>query len=172
MSQTVSVLSESAAATEAEFEGQIKSLRETVAQSANDVRKAKLETTQHQINADRIQKELDNQKSVGQIQTMQVQESLQIKVREYNDLKGEFESLKLIIQDMNNTSIRQRERAETQANKHMIATSEKDAQISKLQQVVRDYAAKSKEETVILQSTLEQSKSETLAARQQIEQLT
>jgi len=49
-----------------------------------------------------------------------------------------------------------------------VAQSEKLAQIAKLQQVIREYTAKSKGESALLQSKLDQSQSETLAIRQQV----
>merc|ERR1719150_676304 len=82
--------------------------------------------TQHKIQTDQFRKQLDEAKSVGKINLMQLQ--------------GEYESLKTIIKEMNEGSIRSRERHQQELQANQIQLNEKEQQISKLQKSIREFA--------------------------------
>merc|ERR1719150_1533074 len=114
--------------------------------------------TQHKIQTDQFRKQLDEAKSVGKINLMQLQ--------------GEYESLKTIIKEMNEGSIRSRERHQQEMQANQIQLNEKEQQISKLQKSIREFAEKAKNEQQSLREQLQISISETNDARRQVQEST
>eukprot|EP00493_Phyllostaurus_siculus_P024621 UN24961 len=91
---------------------------------------------------------------------MQKDEVIREKTKSYTQLQGEYESLKTIIKEMNEGSIRSRERHQQETAANQIQLNEKEQQISKLQKSIREFAEKAKSEQQSLREQLQVSISE------------
>merc|ERR1719285_1126194 len=116
---------------------QIRGLSTSLSQTQADLLSSQTMTTQHRIQADQVRKELDEAKSVSKITLMQKDEVIREKTNAYSQLQGEYESLKTIIKEMNEGSIRSRERHQQETAANQIQLNEKEQQISKLQKSIR-----------------------------------
>jgi len=172
MQSTVQALSESAAQQEEDMTTQIKSLRGTVAQSQADLLSTQTLMTQHKIQADSLRKDLEESKSISSINLMQKDEIISNKSNSLTQLKGEYESLKTIIKEMNEGNIRSRERHQQEMQANQLQLNEKEQQISKLQKSIREFAEKAKTEQQSLREQLSISRSETNDARRQVQEST
>jgi len=172
MQSTVQALSESAAQQEEDMSHQIKTLHSTVAQSQADLLSTQTLMTQHKIKADSLRKDLEESKSISSINLMQKDEIISNKTNSLTQLKGEYESLKTIIKEMNEGNIRSRERHQQEMQANQLQLNEKEQQISKLQKSIREFAEKAKTEQQSLREQLSISRSETNDARRQVQDST
>jgi len=172
MQSTLQAISESASQQEQEMGNQIKLLSSSLNQTQQDLLAAQTLSTQHKIQTGQLRKELDEAKSVSQITIMQKDEVIREKTKSYTQLQGEYESLKTIIKEMNEGSIRSRERHQQEVAANQIQLNEKEQQISKLQKSIREFAEKAKSEQQSLREQLQVSISETNDARRQVQEST
>lgn len=155
MKSTIAMMSEETDRTERQLNQQVKTLSSALSEKEGSMLQLQTTLAQERTQVVQIKNELDNQKSVSHIQTMQKDEILREKTQKLNNLQGEYESLKAIIKEMDSTHKAARQRHQTELAKLQSQVSEKDVQVTRLQSVIREFSEKTEMEKNDLSGSLE-----------------